>query len=174
MSDVGVFEDKYHGDSYWIDGKLPSGLKVVISDYYYDLRECVGRYVDMLLSFTRSPYCEQKRGIQNQCFAPFKYYSVKIVEDLVDDGLVESAYDESVVVLTGEYIDSYTIPEKWASVPKRGPFQTLYNEPSALKTEDGTFLLFPIHSRRQVPVEQIPREVTMAGGLKLVAWTSYQ
>ncbi|TES94484.1 MAG: hypothetical protein E3J90_12360 [Promethearchaeota archaeon] len=51
---------------------------------------------------------------------------------------------------------------------------SLFKEPSALKTEEGTFLLSPIHSRRRVPVEQIPREVTVLGGLSLQAWAPTQ
>ena len=174
VSDVGVVPDKYHGDSYWILGRLPSGVEVVIDDYYYDLREYVGSYVDMLLSFMRSPYYEQKMRIPNEIFASEKYYSMDVVNELVNDGLVDSADYEGVVVLTGEYIDSYIIPEKWAPLPQRGSFQTLFREPSAIKTDDGTFLLYPVHSRRQVPIEQIPQNVTVAGGLTLQAWTPSQ
>ena len=76
MSDVGVIEDKYHGDSYWIDGKLPSGVEVVITDYYYDLRESIGCYVDMLLSFIRSPYCEQERGIRSDLLSLILAYDI--------------------------------------------------------------------------------------------------
>jgi len=50
----------------------------------------------------------------------------------------------------------------------------LFKEPSALKTADGTFLLSPFHSKRQVPIEQIPQNVTVAGGLTLQAWMPSQ
>lgn len=171
MSDVIVKRDKYHSDSYWVFGVLQSGVEVIIDDYYYDLRECIGRRVDMLLSFMRSPYSEQKRGIQNEIFLPEKYYSVEVHDELINRDGGASIGGESVLILTGEYVGSYTIPEKWAPLTQRKPFDMLFKEPSALKTEDGTFLLYPIHSQRRVPVEQIPREVTMAGGLKLEAWT---
>ena len=169
MSDVIVRKDFY-----WVFGRLQSGMEVIIDDYYYDLREYIGCYVDMLLSFMRSPYSEQKRGIQNQIFLAEKYYSVGLVDELIRKGGGVSTGGESVIVLTGEYIDSYNIPEKWAPLTQRRSFKMLFKEPSALKTEDGMFLLYPFHSRRRVPIEKIPQEVTMAGGLKLEAWVLSQ
>lgn len=124
----------------------------------------------MLLSFMRSPYCELQRGIRNEIFTPEQYYSVELVDELFREDVISSASDGRVVILTGEYIDSYDIPEKWAPLPQRGSFQALFKEPSALKTEDGTFLLYPFHSRIGVPVEQVPLKVTMVGSLKLEAW----
>jgi hypothetical protein len=174
VSDVLVKTDKYHGDSYVIVGSLQSGMEVIIDDYYTDLREHIGSRVNMLLSFMRSPYCELQRGIRSQIFLPFKYYSVELVDELLSQEGVVSSGDEKVVVLTGEYIDSYAIPEKWAPLPQRGSFQALFKESSALKTEDGTFLLNPIHLRKRVPIEQFPREVTIAGSLNLEAWTPSQ
>ena len=170
VSDVVFRKDKHHSDSYWIYGRLQGGREVIIDDYYYDLREQMGHHVDMLLSFMRSPYSELKRGIQNQIFLPEKYYSVELVDELLRKEGDSSTGGESVVILTGEYISSYDIPEKWVPLPQRRSFQLLFKEPAALKTEDGTYLLYPIHSQRRVPIEQIPQEVTMAGGLKLEAW----
>ena len=175
VSDVIVKKDKYDGhDFYWVVGSLQSGMDVIIKDIYYDLRECVGRYVDMLISFMRSPYCELQRGIQNQIFLPSKYYSVELIDELLSQKGVVSTGNERVIVLAGELIDSYIIPEKWAPLPQRGSFKALFREPSALKTEDGTFLLSPIHLRRRVPIEKIPQEVTIAGSLRLEAWTPSQ
>lgn len=105
-----------------------------------------------------------KRGIQNQIFLPEKFYSVELVDELLKKKGGVSTGGESVVVLTGEYIESFAIPEKWAPLNRRRSFKMLFKEPSALKTEDGTFLLYLFHSRRQVPIEQIPNEVIMAGG----------
>ena len=174
MSNIIVVPDKYRSDSYLITGRLQSGMEVIIDDYYHDLREYIGRRVDMLLSFMRSPYSEQKRGIQNRIFTPEKYYSVELVDELLKKEGGVSIGGQSVVVLTGEYIGSYVIPEKWAPLPQRGSFKMLFKEPSALKTENGTFLLYPIHSQRRVPIEQIPQKVTMAGGLSLEAWRPSQ
>ncbi len=173
VSDVDVIEDKYRDDSYLVVGRLQSGMEVVISDYYSDLRECVGRYIDMLLSFMRSPYCELQRGIRNEMFLPFKYYSVELIDELISKEGVVSTGNEGVVVLAGEFIESYTIPKKWTPLPQRGSFQLLFKEPAALKTEDGTFLLYPFHSQKQVPINKIPQKVTMAGSLKLEAWKTF-
>jgi len=171
VSDVIVKNHKYRPDYYWVIGRLQSGMEVIIEDIYHDLRGCVSRHVDMLLSFMRSPYCELKKGIRSQIFLPEKYYSVELVDELVRKKGVFSTGNKRVTELTGEYIDSYTIPEKWVPLTQRKSFKLLFKEPSALKTEDGTFLLYPIHSRRRVPIEQIPRKVTMAGGLSLEGWT---
>lgn len=158
-------------DFYWVFGRLQSGVEVIIDDYYYDLSEYIGCYVDMLLSFMRSPYSEQKREIRNEIFLPEKYYSVELVNELIKKSGGESTGGESVVILTGEYIGSYVIPEKWTVLVQRRSFKMLFRKSSALKTDDGIYLLYPFHSQRRVPIEQIPREVTMAGGLKLEAWT---
>lgn len=175
VSDIIVKKDRHDGsDFYWIVGRLQSGKEVIIEDIYYDLREHIGDHVDMLMSFIRSPYSELKRGIQNQIFLPEKYYSVELVDELFGKKGVISTNNKRATELTGEYIDSYIIPEKWTPLTQRGSFEALFKEPSALKTEDGTFLLYPFHSRMRVPVEQIPQEVTMVGGLSLEAWTPSQ
>ena len=109
VSDVVVKWDKYGRESYWVFGVLQSGAEVIIDDYYYDLRECIGRRVDMLLSFMRSPYSEQKRGIHNEIFLPEKYYSVELHDELLRKEGGVSIGGESVIILTGEYIGSYII-----------------------------------------------------------------
>ena len=175
VSDIIVRKNKYDGsDYYWVVGRLQSGIELIIVDHYSDLREYVGQYVDMLISFMRSPYCELERGIRSQIFSPEKFYSVELIDELLDKKGAVSTGDKKVIVLTGEYIDSYAIPEKWFPLTQGGAFETLFKKPSALKTEDGTFLLYPIHSRRAVPIEKVPREVTTAGSLSLEAWTSSQ
>ena len=174
VSDIVVKGREHRFDSYLIVGRLQSGMEVIIEDNYHDLRKCIGRHIDMLLSFMRSHYCELQRGLDNQIFLQEKFYSVELVEELVKKEGVVSAGNKRVTELTGEYIDSYIVPEKWAPLTQRKPFGILYKQPSALKTEDGTFLLYPIHSQRRIPIEQIPREVTIAGGLSLEAWTSTQ
>ncbi|MBY9010437.1 MAG: hypothetical protein KGD74_11280 [Candidatus Lokiarchaeota archaeon] len=174
VSDIIVKKDKDGYDYYWVVGRLQSGVEVIIENPYFDFRECIGRHVEMLISFMRSPYCELERGIQNQIFLSSKYYSVELIDELLSQNGVVSTGNERVIVLTGELIDSYVIPEKWVSLTQRKLFQLLYKKPSALRTEDGTFLLYPFHLRKRVPTEQIPLKVTMAGGLNLEAWTPIQ
>ena len=171
MSDIVVKKDKYGPDYYWIVGRLQSGIEVIIKDIYYDLREYIGHHVEMLLSFIRSPYCEQQRGIHNQIFLPERFYSVELIDELLSKEGVISTGNERTVILTGEYIDSYTIPEKWTPLIQRKTFKALFKEPSALKTEDGTYLLYPWHSTKRVSIEEIPQEVIMAGALRLEAWS---
>lgn len=170
VSDIIFKKDKDGYDYYWVVGNLQSGMEVIIDDYYFDLREWIGQSVEMLLSFLRSPYCELQRGIQNHIFLPFKYYSVELIDELLENKGVVSTGDKGVIVLTGEFIDSCIIPEKWVPLTQRKLFQLLYKKPAALKTEDGTFLLYPFHLQKQVPIEKFPREVTMAGSLNLEAW----
>jgi len=170
VSDVIVKKDKDGYDYYWVVGNLQSGMEVIIDDYYFDLREWIGQSVEMLLSFLRSPYSELQRGICNKLFLPFKYYSVELIDELLEEKGVVSTGNERVVILTGEFIDSYAIPKKWASFTQRDLFRVLYKEPSALKTEDGAFLLYPFHLRKAVPIERFPQEVTVAGSLNLEAW----
>ncbi len=174
VSDIIVKHDKYYPDYYWIVGRLKSGMEVIIEDSHYNLKKSIGRHVNMLISFIRSPYSEMKRGIHNQFFLQEKYYSEELIDELLGKKEAVSTRNKRVTKLTGEYIDSYIIPEKWAPLPQRRSFKILFKEPSALKTEEGTFLLSPIHSRRRVPVEQIPREVTVLGGLSLQAWAPTQ
>ncbi len=169
VSDIIAKKDKHGFDYYWVVGRLQSGVEVIIDDYYNDLREYIGRHIDMLLSFMRSPYCEQKRGIRSQIFLAEKYYSVELIDELLSKEGVVSTSNKRVIKLTGKFIDSYTIPEKWAPLTRRKSFKVFFKEPSALKTEDGTYLLTPFHLRRRVPIEKIPQEVTMAGGLELEA-----
>ena len=112
VSDIIVKEDKYGPDYYWIVGKLQSGIEVIIKDVYYDLQNCIGHHVDMLLSFMRSPYLELQRGIHNQLFLSEEFYSVELIDELLSKNGVTSDGNERTIILIGEYIDSYTIPEK--------------------------------------------------------------
>ena len=172
VSDIIVKKDKYGPpDYYWVVGRLPSGIEVIIEDIYYDLHRCIGNHVEMLLSFMRSPYCELQRGIHNQIFLPEKFYSVELIDELLKKEGVISTGNRRIVILTGEYIDSYTIPVKWVSLTQQESFKAFFKKPSALRTEDGTYLLYPWHSQRRVSIEEIPQEVKMAGVLRLEAWT---
>lgn len=175
MSEIITKKDKYGPpDYYWIVGQLPSGTEVIIKDIFYDLHACIGNHVEMLLSFLRSPYCELQRGIHNQIFLPEKYYSVELIDELLKKEGVISIGNERVITITGEYIDSYIIPDKWVPLTQRESFKASFKEPSALRTKDGTYILYPWHSTRQVSIEKIPQEVLMAGVLRLEAWIPSQ
>ena len=169
ISDITVKKDKYGPDYYWIVGRLRSGIEVIIEDIYHDLQKCIGQHVDMLLSFMRSPYIELQRGIHNQLFLSEDFYSVDLIDELINKEEVISTGDRRTVILRGEYIDSYTIPGKWTALIQRDSFKALFNEPSALKTEDGTYLLYPFHSRRRGSIEGMHQEAIIAGSLRLEA-----
>lgn len=75
------------------------------------------------------------------------------------------------MILTGEYIDSYIIPQKWMPFLKSNWFKSVLKEPSAINTDDGIFLLYPFHLRKKVPIERFPKIVTVATGrIDLAAW----
>jgi hypothetical protein len=169
VSDIIIKKDKYGPDYYWIVGVLQSGMDVIIEDIYFNLQECVGHQVEMLLSFMRSPYFEQQMGIHSQPFLTEKFYSVELVNEILGRDRNISSDNRRIVILKGEIIDSYIIPEKWIPLVQRESFKALFKEPSALGTEDGDFILYPYHSRKKFPV---PQEVIMAGVLRLEAFLS--
>jgi len=170
VSDIIIKKDKYGPDYYWLVGELQSGMKVNIKDIYYDLRGYRDQYVEMLVSFMRSPYLEQKRGIHNPFFLPEENYSVELIDELLSKEGVIPTGTERTVMLTGEYIDSYTISEEWIPLIQRKTFKIFFKDPSALKTEDGTYLLNSFHLRKRAPVEKIPQKMIMVGSLRLQAW----
>lgn len=170
ISDISVKRDRY-GPYCEILGELPSGLEVYIEDRYYDLEGGIGRYVEMLLCVYRSPYLELERGIDNnQLFAPFEYYSIEIIEELKKK-MGSSSVSKKKLILTGEYIDPYIIPEEWVPYITSSFFKGLLKKPTALRTEDGIFLLKPMHLEKKIPIEQFPQEISIGtGSISLAAW----
>jgi hypothetical protein len=120
----------------------------------------------------RSPYLELQKGIHNQLFLSEGFYSVELIDKLLSKKGVTSEGNKRTIILIGEYIDSYTIPERWTPLIQRNSFQVLFREPSALKTEDGSYLLNLFHLQKRVPIEHFPEEVTMLGSLRMGAWCS--
>lgn len=173
LLDYIVKKDKYGPDYYWLVGRLESGLEVIIEYFYTDVLEFIGESVEMLLSVLRSPYLELERGIHNQLFEAEKYYSVELIDELVSQKNINlTSGDRRLrIILTGEYIDSYTVPKEWRSLIRPNELKFLYEEPPALKTDDGVYLLNPSHMRKKIPIEKFPREVTIAtGNITLMAW----
>ena len=156
-----------------IFGQLQSGLEIWITDYGFDLRKYVGQHVDMLLSVMRNPYLEHRLGIKSN-FLSWAYYSIEIVDEVRDDltkkyGLLPKE-KRNELILTGEYIDPYTIPKDWDSLIRKKD-RSLLRNPSALRTEDGIFLLSPFHLRKPAPNTKIPKTIVIGTGLiSLVAW----
>ncbi|MFW9894668.1 MAG: hypothetical protein ACFFD7_02575 [Candidatus Thorarchaeota archaeon] len=173
ISHIDVLRSKHDQSVYYeLIGELQSGLEVYINSYHYDLQAYIGRYVEMLLCVTRSPYLE--RGIKNHLFFPYEYYSIELVDELLEKGVISSEITKKDVLLTGEYIDSYNIPEEWVPHITSRFYRDLLKKSSALKTKDGIFLLSPIHLKKRVPIEKFPKQVTIATArIDLAAWRPY-
>ncbi|UCD02166.1 MAG: hypothetical protein JSV23_03890 [Promethearchaeota archaeon] len=172
ISDISVIEDKkYGGVTFKITGQLQSGLEIKIKDLFYDLQEYIGRYVEMLLCVFRNPYAEHKMGMINQPFLSEEYYSIELIDELLEKKGFNSKANKKRIILTGEYIDSYVIPEKWIPLMEPKWFRRILKEPSAIKTDDGIFLFYPFHMRKRVSIESFPKNVTIVtGSIDLAAW----
>ncbi len=134
VSDIIRKHDKYGSDYTLIDGRLHSGLAIIVKDVYYNLQGYEGQHIEMLLSVLRSPYLELQRGIQNQIFASEEFYSVELIDELLEKkGHHAKDYGEGII-LTGEYINSYIVPEKWAPLIKPELFKIIPKKLSALRT----------------------------------------
>ena len=156
-------------DYFWVIGQLKSGLEICINSYFYDLKEYIGQHVEMLLCVLRSPYME--RGWKEQLFLANDFYSVKLIDELIESKGFRRGDSKRQLKLTGEFVDSYIIPKDWVPLITSIFFKSLLNEPSALKTEDGIYLLNPTHLHKRIPIEEFPQEVTIATGcIDLAAW----
>jgi hypothetical protein len=161
---------KYGISSYFeIIGKLDSGAKIYIDSYHYNLEKYVYHEVEMLLCVWRSPYLE--RGRKNQLFSPSEFYSIELIDELYKEQNITPNTNKEGHTLTGEFIDTYTIPEEWVPLIAPGIHRNLLKRSSALNTEDGLFLLSPLHLEKHVPIEEFPQQVSIATELiTLVAW----
>ncbi|HEC39896.1 MAG TPA: hypothetical protein ENI29_16785 [bacterium] len=177
ISSIEVLKDRYYTDYeyFYIQGQLSGGLRILIEDYHFDLRKYVGQHIDMLLMVMRSPYLEHKLGTKSS-FLPEKYFSIKIVNDLKKE-LSHKGYElnksepDREIILKGDFIHSYTIPEDWDRLITDKADRAMLINPSALKTEDGVFLLRRVHTRTQFAINKIPKPMLIGTGLiNLVAW----
>ncbi|MFX1457798.1 MAG: hypothetical protein ACFFDB_20710 [Promethearchaeota archaeon] len=171
ISDIIRKFDNYGSDYTLITGYLQSGLEITIKNLDYYLQSYKGQHVEMLLSVMRSPYLELQRGIHNSIFATEEFYSTELIDEVLERKKVNTLNNKDVIILTGEYIESYTVPEKWLHFKTSNSIKFLIENVSALKTMDGTFLLNPFHSKKKIPIEESPRLLTIASGLfYLIAW----
>ena len=171
ITDIIKKRDKDGSNYTMINGRLQSGLEIIIKNVYYDFQDQEGQQVEMLLSVMRSPYLELQRGLHNKLFGREDFYSVELIDELLGKKGLSSKDDNECIMLNGEYINSYIVPEKWTPFMWSGFFKILPKKLSALKTSDGIFLLNPIHLRRASSTEVFPRIVTIATGyIRLIAW----
>ncbi len=172
ISNITAIEDKkYGGTTFKIIGQLQSGLELKINDLFYDLRSCIGHHVEMLLCVFRNPYAEYKMGLSEQPFLSEEYYSIELIEEVKKGKDFNSLGNKKRIVLTGEYLDTYVIPEKWVPLMEPKWFKRILKKPSAIKTDDGVFLFYPFHMRKKETMESFPRTVTIVTGrIDLAAW----
>ncbi len=174
--DIQVIEDrKYGGVTFKITGQLQSGLRFVINDLFYDLRKYVNHHVEMLLCVLRSPYAEYEKGMDNSPFIPEEHYSMELIDELGGQNGLNSE-SKNDIILNGEFIDSYVVPEKWIPLMEPRWFGRILKEPSAIKTEEGIFLFYPFHMKRKTEsIENFPKNVTIVTGcIDLAAWHPLQ
>ena len=149
--------------------QLQSGLEVYINNYDYNIEDYIGQHVEMLLFIVRSPYLE--RGWKERLFSSDEYYSIELIDELIEEQDFKRGDNRKEVILTGDFIDSYTVPKYWAPLIVSGFFRSMLKEPSALKTKDGIYLLDSTHLNKRVPIEEFPQEVSIATGcIDLAAW----
>lgn len=172
ISDITIIRGKPEcSDYYELVGQLQSGLEIYINSYHYDLEGYIGHYVEMLLCVVRSPYLELERGINNQLFLPKEYYSIELIDELKKKQGVSAVNYRKRLIITGEYIDSYIIPEEWIPLIESEFFKSFLKKTSALKTKDGTYLLDPSHLRKRIQIEEFPRKISIGTGcIDLAAW----
>ena len=170
--DIDVIEDKrFGGVTFKIIGQLQNGLEIKINDLFYDLQKYIGQYVEMLLCVLRNPYAEYKMGMIDKYFLPEEYYSIELIDELMEKKGFYSKCNTKRCILTGEYLDSYEIPEKW--IPHMEPkwFKHILKNPSAIKTKEGVFLLYPFHIRKKMSIESFTKNVTIVTGrIDLATW----
>lgn len=172
ISGITVKKSRYDSSHYYeLVGQLQSGLEIYINNYHYDLERYIGYQVEMLLCVMRSPYLE--RGMKDRLFLSGEFYSVELIDELIKEKGFRLGDNRKELIICGEFIDTYNIPEKWNPLITSSFFRSLLKKPSAIKTEDGIFLLNPIHLKKRIPIENFPRKVTIATGcIDLAAWTS--
>ena len=171
ISDIVVIKSKHEllPDHFWVVSQLQSGLEIYINNYDYNLEDYICHHVEMLLCVTRSPYLE--RGWKERLFSSDEYYSIELIDELIEEQGFKRGDSRREVKLTGKFIDSYTLPKLWVPLIASNFFISVLKEPSALKTEDGIYLLDPTHLNKIVPIEEFPQEVSIAtGSIDLVAW----
>ena len=163
--------------------RLNSGQAITVDSKLYkdgDMKEFIGKEIDVLLSGFRSPITEYRIMPENN--SPFElegeYYKFDMIEELErkmqektkkrDTKLISlKKLGNSALIIEGTYIPKYFPDPKWNHrklilFPDGGP---------AFDTEDGIFLLSPFHLKPKIPIEDFPKRFKMFLSLGLVDWT---
>lgn len=163
--------------------RLTSGQVITLESKLYkdgDMRDFIGKEIDVLLSGFRSPITEYRLMPKNN--SPFElegeYYQFDLIEELereIQEKRKKSKtkatslkkLGKSALIIEGTYIPKYFRDPKWKSrklylYPDGGP---------AFDTDDGIILLFPFHLEPKIPFEDFPKRFKMFLTLRLVDWS---
>lgn len=162
--------------------RLTSGQAITLESKLYkdgDMKDFIGKEIDVLLSGLRSPITEYRLMPENK--TPFelegKYYQFDMIEEWerkMQEIIKKSKpkaislkkLGNSALIVEGTYILKYFPDPKWKSrelclYPDGGP---------AFDTDDGIILLLPFHLEPKIPFEDFPKRFKMFLTLRLVDW----
>ncbi len=163
--------------------RLNSGLSITLDSKLYkdgDMKDFIGKEVEVLLSGFRSPITEHRLMPNNN--SPFElegeYYQFDMIEEWEKKmeikrkssnrkAIPKSKVKDSALIMEGTFIPKYFPDFKWKSKELR-PFK---GGTPAFDTEDGIILLSPFHLEPKVPFEDFPKSFKMFLTLKLVDWS---
>ena len=159
---------------------LGSGVSITLDSTLYkdgDIKDFIGKEVDVLISGSRSPITEHRLMPKN--VSPFelesKYYQFDLIEELerkmgkTKRGSNRRAVPKSnsALIMEGTFIPKYFPDAKW----KSKELIRYKNGTPAFDTEDGIILLFPFNLEPKVPYEDFPKFFKMFLTLRLVDWS---
>ncbi|NHJ19524.1 MAG: hypothetical protein EAX91_01180 [Candidatus Lokiarchaeota archaeon] len=163
--------------------RLTSGQVITLESELYkdgDMKDFVGKEIDVLLSGFRSPISEYRLMPENN--SPFElegeYYQFDVVEELerkreekVKKNNLRTTplkkLGPSALIIEGTFIPKYFRDPKW----KRRKLVLYPDGGPAFDTDDGVILLSPFHLEPKIPFEAFPKRFKMFLSLGLVDWT---
>ena len=159
--------------------RLNSGLTITLDSKLYkdgDIKDFIGKEVDVLISGSRSPITEHRLMPKN--VSPFelegKYYQFDLIEELERElsktkrGNNRRAVPKSnsALIMEGTFIPKYFPDAKW----KNKELIRYKNGTPAFDTDEGIILLFPFNLEPKIPFEDFPKRFKMFLTLRLVDW----
>lgn len=162
--------------------RLTSGQVITLKSELYkdgDMKDFVGKEIDVLLSGFRSPVTEYRLMPENN--SPFelegKYYQFDLIEELDQkrqekikkNNLKTTSLKKlgsSALIIEGAFIPKYFRDPKW----KRRELVLYPDGGPAFDTDDGVILLSPFHLEPKIPFEDFPKRFKMFLSLGLVDW----
>ena len=149
--------------------RLTRGQAITLESKLYkdgDMKDFIGKEIDVLLSGFRSPITEYRLMPENN--SPFElegeYYQFDMIEELerkMQEKIKKSRtktnslkkLGNSALIVEGTYIPKYFPDPKW----KRRESLLYPNGGPAFDTNDGVILLSPFHLEPKIPIEEFPK-----------------